>query len=311
MDHLLEADNVRVEFDALVAVANVSFAMKPGDLLGLIGPNGAGKTTLLRVLVGLQAPTSGTARVMGHDVFNDSNFVRGQIAFAPDAPPAYEELTVEQFLYFVATANGVTGSLADERIDYWLEQVWLTEKRSERVKTLSRGMRQRVTIAQTLVPNPNVILLDEPSNGLDPAGRIQLRQVIADLARSGKVVIVSSHILADLEEYCTHIAIIEHGRLLRYSCVGDLADSGASHWQYRIRLAGDGGAYLDTIARIAGVSNATQTDGELLLDYDAGDESAAQLLRQLIEHRIPVAQFAPVRQSLEDMYLKTGVRQVD
>jgi len=310
MENLLEADNIRVEFEKLVAVGDVSFSMASGDLLGLIGPNGAGKTTLLRVLVGLQAPTSGTARVMGRDVFHESNQVRGSIGFSPDSPPAYEELTVEQFLQFIAEANGVTGQLADERIDHWLEQVWLTEKREDRIKSLSRGMRQRVTIAQTMVPNPTVVLFDEPSSGLDPAGRIQLRQVIADLARSGKAVIVSSHILADLEEFCTHIAIIEHGRVLRYSHVGDLQDSTAPHWRYRIRVA-DPQGHAPAIEGIDGVLRLTHVNGEIQLEYDAGDDAASQLLRRLIELRIPVSAFTPIRETLEDVYLRTGVKQVD
>lgn len=306
---LLTANQVRVEFGKLVAVRDVSFQMNAGDLLGLIGPNGAGKTTLLRVLAGLQAPTSGTAHIMGHDVFNESEYVRGQVAFSPDSPPAYEELTVEQFLYFIADLHNVTDTEADERIDYWLEQVWLTEKRGARIRTLSRGMRQRVTVAQTLVPNPTVVLLDEPSSGLDPAGRIQLRQVIASLARQGKAVIVSSHILADLEEYCTHIAIIEHGRILRYAHVGELhhADMRCA---YRVRLVGTEDV-TDAFMAIEGVSHVLMNNGEYVLQYEAGDEAAARLLKALADRGLGVCAFAQVRQSLEDVYLKTGVKQVD
>lgn len=310
METLLQAENVRVEFESLVAVADISFSMRGGDLLGLIGPNGAGKTTLLRVLVGLQAPTSGTARVMGYDVFHESNQVRGQVAFAPDSPPAYEELTVDQFLHFVGEANGVTGHEVDERIDYWLEQMWLTEKRDEKIKNLSRGMRQRVTIAQTMTPNPTVVLLDEPSSGLDPAGRIELRRVIADLARSGKAVIVSSHILADLEEFCTHIAIIERGRLLRYGNVAELHESQSPHWRYRLRVAKPE-QHTEVIDAIAGVSEVATVNGDVQLVYEAGDEAAARLLRSLIERGIPVSAFSPIRESLEDVYLRTGVKQVD
>jgi ABC-2 type transport system ATP-binding protein len=307
---LLAANNVRVEFGKLVAVRDVSFRMAPGDLLGLIGPNGAGKTTLLRVLAGLQAPTSGTAQVMGFDVFNESERVRGQVAFSPDSPPAYEDLTVEQFLYFVADLYNVTEGEADERIDHWLEQVWLTERRTSKIRSLSRGMRQRVTIAQTLVPNPTVVLLDEPSSGLDPAGRIQLRQVIASLARQGKAVIVSSHILADLEEYCTHIAIIEHGKLLRYADVGELHETAALQCAYRVRLVGTDDA-TEALMAAKGVSHVVISNGAYLLQYEAGDEAAARLLKAFAGRGLDICSFAPVRQSLEEVYLKTGVKQVD
>jgi len=138
-----------VEFGSLVAVRDVSFELAGGDLVGLIGPNGAGKTTLLRARVGLQAPTAGSAEIFGRDVFNDTDLIRGKVGFAPDSPPAYEELTIEQFLMFIADANRIAGIEAEDRIDYWLEQVWLQEKRQERIKNLSRGMRQRVAIASS------------------------------------------------------------------------------------------------------------------------------------------------------------------
>lgn len=310
MSLLIEANDIRVEFGKLVAVDDVSFTMSSGDLLGLIGPNGAGKTTLLRVLAGLQAPTSGTAKILGHDVLDESDHVRGQVGFSPDSPPAYEEMTVEQFLFFIADLNGIRGTEAHERIDYWLDQVWLEDKRSEKVKSLSRGMRQRVTIAQTLVPSPAVVLLDEPSSGLDPAGRIQLRQVIASLAEQGKAVIVSSHILADLEEFCTHIAIIERGGMLRYSHVDELAHDGVARCNYKMKIVGDAD-HTEALMAIDGVSHILKRGIEYVVEYDIGDDAAALLLRQLVERRLGVVSFARIKESLEEVYLKTGVRQVD
>lgn len=310
MSVVLKANQVRVEFGALVAVRDVSFQMAGGDLVGLIGPNGAGKTTLLRALAGLQAMTSGSAEVLGRDVFNDSDPIRGQIGFAPDAPPAYEELTIEEFLHFIADAYNIDGTEADERIDFWLDQVWLQEKRQGRIKTLSRGMRQRITIAQTLLPSPAVVLLDEPSAGLDPAGRIQLRQVIASLRDQGKAVIVSSHILADLEEYCTHIAIIEHGRFLRYARVGDLSDENASRCGYRLTVTCDNDV-SEAIMAVEGVAHLSRDNHTYTFEYHKGERAAATLLRSLVERGLPVASFASAHESLEDVYLKTGVRQVD
>ncbi len=310
MTELIRVDNLRVEFGRLAALGGVSFTMDAGDLLGLIGPNGAGKTTLLRALAGLQAPTTGTVSLLGHDLFLDGRAVRGQVGFAPDEPPAYEDLTVEQFLRFVAELHDIDGAEATERIDYWLEQVWLTEKRAVKIKNLSKGMRQRVTIAQTLVPNPVVVLLDEPSAGLDPAGRIQLRQVIASLAQQGKAVIVSSHILADLEEYCTHIAIIEHGRILRYAHVNDLGDSAADRAVYRLHTAGADDV-TEALMAIPDVAGVRKLNDHYELEYDAGADAAADLLARLVHHGVRITAFAAVRANLEDVYLKTGVRQVD
>jgi ABC-2 type transport system ATP-binding protein len=310
MSLLVEANDIRVEFGKLIAVDDVSFTMSSGDLLGLIGPNGAGKTTLLRVLAGLQAPTSGSAKILGHDVLDEAHRVRGQVGFSPDSPPAYEEMTVEQFLFFVADLNGIRGTEAHERIDYWLDQVWLEDKRAEKVSSLSRGMRQRVTIAQTLVPSPAVVLLDEPSSGLDPAGRIQLRQVIASLAAQGKAVIVSSHILADLEEFCTHIAIIERGGILRYSHVDDLSHEGTGRCNYKMKFIGDADQ-TEALMAIDGVSHVHMRGSEYVVQYDMGESEAATLLRQIVERRLAVFSFAMIKDSLEEVYLKTGVRQVD
>ncbi|GJM25155.1 MAG: ABC transporter ATP-binding protein [Phycisphaerae bacterium] len=310
MSLLVEANDIRVEFGKLVAVDDVSFTMSSGDLLGLLGPNGAGKTTLLRVLAGLQAPTSGSAKIMGHDILDESHRVRGEVGFSPDSPPAYEEMTVEKFLYFVAELNGIRGTEAEERIDYWLDQVWLDDKREEKVSSLSRGMRQRITVAQTLIPSPAVVLLDEPSSGLDPAGRIQLRHVIASLAAQGKAVIVSSHILADLEEYCTHIAIIERGGILRYSHVDELAHQGTGRCNYKMNIVGEVDC-TEALMAIDGVSHILKRGNEYVIQYDMGDEEAALLLRQIIDRRLGVTSFHMVRESLEEVYLKTGVRQVD
>ena len=308
---LLVADRVRVEFGRLVAVRDISFTLHAGDLLGLIGPNGAGKTTLLRVLAGLQPPTAGGAEVMGLNVLGKDREVRFHIGFAPDSPPVYEDLTVHQFLMFIAYAYKLDVATAEERIDFWLEKVWLTEKRDDKIKTLSRGMRQRVTVARTMVPNPNVVLLDEPSAGLDPAGRIQFRKVLSSLRDQGKALIVSSHILADLEEYCTHIAIIENGSILRYGHVDELHDRAAGRRRYRLTLAGPDGRIASLLRVTSDVTDVEQVDGAWSLEYDEQPERAAQLLRTLIEQDVPVASFTPIGDTLEQVYLNAGVKQVD
>ncbi len=311
MSVLLSVNDVRVEFKTLVAVRDVSFELRAGQLLGLIGPNGAGKTTLLRVLAGLHAPTAGTATAMGFDVLGDADEVRRHVGFAPDSPPAYDELSIDEFLTFVARAYELDWAEAGERIDFWLEQTWLADKRGEKIKNLSRGMKQRVTVARTLVPNPNVVLLDEPSQGLDPAGRIQLRQVIAGLREQGKAVIVSSHILADLEEYCTDIAIIEHGSILQFGPVRALTGRAEDRHRYRLVLDDGTADVTDILSGIEDVSHVTRDNDAYLFEYHDGRAYAAVLLRELIERGVRVAEFAPLPESLEETYLKAGVKQVD
>ena len=310
MTVLLAAKSVRVEFGPLVAVRNVSFELSGGQLLGLVGPNGAGKTTLLRVLAGLHAPTRGNAEIMGKSVLGEHELVRHHVGFAPDSPPAYEELTVEQFLHFIAAAYQLSRSEADEAIDFWLENLWLSERRDARIKELSRGMRQRVTLARTFLPRPHVLLLDEPLVGLDPAGRIQLRRVLAMLRNQGCAMILSSHILSDLEEIATHIAIIERGSILRWSETDAMHHEEKERRTFELVVVGNG-SHKALVEAIDGVSHCRQEGSTLIFDYHSDDSQAADLLRQLIQDNVPVVSFTRVKTSLEETYLRSGVKQVD
>ncbi|MFQ5425094.1 MAG: ABC transporter ATP-binding protein, partial [Phycisphaerae bacterium] len=222
MSNLLEAHNIRVEYGSLVALRDFTLELSAGALLGMIGPNGAGKTTALKAIAGLLRPTAGWVRVLGHEVEPGDSRGRSQIGFAPDTPPVYDDLTVVDFLRFIGRAYWLRPELTEERIDYWLEEVWLSDRREAKIKSLSRGMRQRLTVARTLLPDPPLVLLDEPAAGLDPAGRVQFRKMLAGLRDQGKVLIVSSHILADLHEYCTHILIMEKGRIERCGTVAQV-----------------------------------------------------------------------------------------
>lgn len=309
---LLQARNIRVDFGTLVAVNDVSFDLSGGELLGLVGPNGAGKTTLMRALAGLHAPTCGTALVMGKPVLGEHEVVRRHIAFAPDTPPAYDELTVDQFLRFIAGAYELTPAETDERIDFWIEQLWLGDKRHAAIKTLSRGMKQRVTLARTFVPQPHVILLDEPLSGLDPAGRIHLRNVLAMLREQGCALIVSSHILADLEAVSTHIAIIERGRVLSWNRAEALHHEREERRTYRLTLL-DGRVddARETLTKLEGVSDVRCEQRQVTFDYHADELRAAALLKQLVEADLPIISFDVVRASLEEAYLRAGVKQVD
>jgi ABC-2 type transport system ATP-binding protein len=311
MTVLLTADNIRVEFGALVAVRDVSFELSGGQLVGLVGPNGAGKTTLLRVLSGLHAPTRGAAYVMDEPVLGGRGTVRHHIGFAPETPPAYEELTIDQFLRFIAAAYDLAAHEAEERMGFWLERLWLVEKQDAQVRHLSRGMRQRLTLARTFLPQPHVLLLDEPLAGLDPAGRIELRGVLGMLRDQGCAMIVSSHILADLEEVATHIAIIEHGSILRFTETDTLRHDRAERRTYRVTTVDDRPDHGRVIAAIEGVSDVTHEDRTYTFEYHSGEREAAGLLRQLVTEDVPVVSFAVVTRSLEEVYLKSGVKQVD
>jgi ABC-2 type transport system ATP-binding protein len=310
---LLMVEDVSVRFKKFVAVDDVTFTLHAGDLLGLIGPNGAGKTTLLRTIAGLQPTDKGVVRILGERLDRWTGESMRHVGFTPDTPPLYDQLTVRQFLQFIARGYDLSGSEVNERIDFWLEKVWLSEKADQKISALSRGMRQRVGIARTLLPNPHVILLDEPAAGLDPAGRVQFREVLNELRRQGKVIIVSSHILADMGEYCSHIGIVSHGKLLKFGTVREISQAGgdATRSTYRVALAKPVVDLKRRLESIEGITDLVEQDHKFTLIYDAGADAAAKLLAELVGAGVPVCAFTEAAGNLEEAYLATGVRQVD
>src|SRR5258706_7792700 len=312
MSPLLTIENLRVQFDTLRAVDDLSLTSCGVDLLGLIGPIDTGRSTILSAIAGLQPLARGVARLLGEIIEPGAGPVLCQLGFTPDTPPLYEELTVRKFLRFIAMGYDLTENETRERIDFWLEKVWLTEKADQKIKQLSRGMRQRVGIARTLLPNPALVLLDEPAAGLDPAGRVQFRQLLCSLRDQGKGIIISSHILSDMSEYCTHIGIMGAGRMIQYGTVSEVAAAGdGQHCRYTIRLAHPVARITDLLSAINGVSRIEEDNGRVILEFDSQPDAAAQLLKELIKQNLPIASFTPNAPGLEEAYLRSGIKQVD
>ena len=313
-ESVLEASGVRVRFGAFEALRGVSFALPAGSLLGLIGPNGAGKTTLLRTLAGLQPLFVGSIRLIGEPLTPEN---RWQVGFTPDNPPVWEDLTVRQFLRVVGLGYGLDDEEIAVRTEFWLAKVWLQEKAGQKLRSLSRGMRQRVGIARTLMANPAVILLDEPAAGLDPAGRVQFRQLLIDLRDQGKALIVSSHILSDMPDYCSHIGIMHAGVLSRFGTVaavaGEVAGGGGEEalQRYRIRISRPVARWEQLLSQVEGVRSCEVDRDRAVVEFAAGDEAGTRLLGELIGRGLPVCEFAPVAVNLEELYLREGIGQVD
>lgn len=309
---VLEVSNLRVEYGKFIAVPGLSLQLAAGHLLGLIGPNGAGKTTTLKAVAALLPRAAGSVKVLGEDVEAGQPAALSRIGFAPDTPAVYEELTVADFLRFIGRAYRLSRSTIEERVDFWLEQLWISDRREAKIKSLSRGMRQRLTIARTLLPDPVLVLLDEPAAGLDPAGRVQFRRLLGSLRDQGKALIVSSHILADLDQYCTHVAIMQAGGILRFGTVAQVVGGKQDNrCRYDLTLA----VPMPGIDRILeGFPSLTQAqiDGrQASFEYENDPQAAADLLRTLVNRGVPVAGFAPHPHDLEQAYLRTGIRQVD
>ena len=316
IDALLVVRGIFVRFKRFVAVDHVGFDLRSGDLLGLIGPNGAGKTTLLRAVAGIAPVDAGMIQVLGRRLDRDDGESLRHVGFTPDTPPVYDHLTVRQFLQFIARGYDLAGAEVNERIDFWLDKVWLAEKADQKISALSRGMKQRVGLARTLLPNPHVILLDEPAAGLDPAGRVQFRELLNELRRQGKVVIVSSHILADMSEYCSHIGIMSHGRLVRFGTVREISQAitggDGNRATYRVRLAKPVDDLARRLSSVDGIADVVPAgDLAFACAYDVGPDAAARLLGDLLRAGLLVCAFGEQQDDLEAAYLQTGVRQVD
>jgi ABC-2 type transport system ATP-binding protein len=277
-----------------------------------VGPNGAGKTTLLRAVAGLQPLTCGVVRILGQNLHAEATEAFRWLGWASDNPPLYKSLTVRQFLRFIAKGYQLDPKQIDDKISYWLKHLWLQSKADLMIKELSRGMWQRVGIARTMLPDPKVVLLDEPAAGLDPAGRVEFRQFLCNLRDMGKAVIVSSHILADMPDYCTHLAIMDAGAIVEYDTIDQIsAPRDGQRCQYSITLCHPANDVEEMLAEFPGIENVHVAGENITFEYIRDPKAATELLSGLVKKQLPVAAFTPGAQNLEEYYLSTGIKQVD
>lgn len=309
---VLVAESLRKEFGALVAVNNISFAVERGQILGLIGPNGAGKTTLLRMLATDLRPTAGAGRVLDFDLRRNCRKVRRLIGYMPDFFNLYHDLKLCECLEFFALAYKVKRSAIAHRIDEALEFVELNEKRNDFVRHLSRGMTQRFALATLLVRDPEVYLLDEPASGLDPKARIQLRRILEKLTERGKTVIISSHILTELSGFCSHVAIIDRGRLLVNGPINEIERRISRSCTTRVSYTNDTVDAEAIVKKIPELPVVSVQDGTLILKTGSDPEQLAAVNRRLVENGLDVYRFTRQQGSLEDIYIAvTGKEQID
>ena len=296
-----------------LAVAGVDLVVGPGEIYGLVGPNGAGKTTMMKILATLLAQTAGEAYVTGIPVDADPLEVRRRIGYMPDFYGVYDDLRVWEYLDFFARCYGVPANRRMTMIGELLEIVGLTDKRTSYVEALSRGMRQRLCLAHTLVHDPALLILDEPASGLDPRARVEMREILRELRAMGKTVLVSSHILPELGEMCTGVAIIDHGRVLRSGSIDEIERSLRASALLRIDILGDEAAiaaareWLGTDQRIADVlEGTTNGDGAVRIEasFDGPPQAQADLLRAMVEAGHLVVGFSQATSDLEEIFLK-------
>ena len=296
-----------------LAVAGINLRIGPGEIFGLVGPNGAGKTTTMKILATLLAPTSGDALVTGIPIGSDPIEVRRRIGYMPDFYGVYDDLRVWEYLDFFGRCYGVSANRRPMMIGELLEIVGLADKRNSYVESLSRGMRQRLCLAHTLVHDPALLILDEPASGLDPRARVEMREILRELRTMGKTILVSSHILPELGEMCTGVAIIDRGRVLRSGTIEEIERSLRATALLRIEVLGDASAVEAATAwmaddpRVGDVISAAGANGDshrLEVAFDGTADDQAQLLRALIEAGHRVVGFSQATSDLEEIFLK-------
>jgi ABC-2 type transport system ATP-binding protein len=304
----IETRNLTKRYGTLTAVNDLSFRIEPGQLYGFIGPNGAGKTTTIRMLAGLLPPTSGQILIQGEDISDDPQRARWLVGYMPDFFGVYEDMKVWEYLDFFARCYQMPPDRRATTIDDLLHLVDLSSRREAFVESLSRGMRQRLCLAHALVHDPAILLLDEPASGLDPRARIEMRELLRELGRMGKTVLISSHILAELAEMCDAVAIIERGKLLASGSVGDIARMARADRMLLVELlAWSAGADVDRAVEVLrayeGVQDVIVTEKGLEVPFSGDDASASGLLRHLIEQGVAVLSFGEATSDLEEIFL--------
>jgi ABC-2 type transport system ATP-binding protein len=305
---LIEVQDLTKAYGSVTAVDHVSFTVNKGEILGFLGPNGAGKTTTMRILTGFMPATTGTARVAGFDVFSDSLEVRRRIGYLPENPPVYPEMTVESYLDFVARIKGVPSEKRASRITDALEKTSLVEKRTELIKRLSRGYKQRVGLAQALVHDPDVIILDEPTVGLDPKQIIEVRHLIKGLAGS-HTIILSTHILPEVSMTCDRVVIINKGKIAAVDTPQNLTTRLKGGQKIRVEVQAPEKPLQEALTQISG-ANRVQIEpaagGHVVATVESapGQDLRSQIAARVVEKGWPLYELRGVSLSLEEIFLE-------
>jgi ABC-2 type transport system ATP-binding protein len=295
---------LRKEFSSTVAVNDMNLDVEQGQVVGLIGPNGAGKTTLLRMLATVLPPTDGTATISGCDLRDNPLQVRKKIGYLPDFFNLYNDLTLTECLDFIAHAYSVPKDTIASKVKESLLYVDLYAKKDELIRHLSRGMVQRLGLATLLVRDPEILLLDEPASGLDPIARVQLRDILKRLSGEGKTILISSHILTELSGFCSHVAIMNQGRLVMQGDVNQIEREVAGVGKFTIRILRDS-EKAETLIRDFPAATLEKTYDSTFEVCFADDPAAvAELNAHLVKHDIPVVHLSERKTNLEDLFME-------
>ncbi|HIW34599.1 MAG TPA: ABC transporter ATP-binding protein [Candidatus Paenibacillus intestinavium] len=300
---MIEIKGLSKSFGNFQALKGIDLSIKKGTVFGFVGPNGAGKSTTMSILATLMIPTSGYAKVDGLDVTEHPHLVRKKIGYMPDFFGVYDQLKTDEYLHFYGASYGLTKPERDALIPQLLELVNLSDKREAYVDSLSRGMKQRLCLARSLVHDPELLILDEPASGLDPRARIEMREILKELKSMGKTIIISSHILPELAEMVDEIGVIEHGEMIAVGNISNIQQQLMAKRLITIKLA-NGQDQLKVFLGDHSLVQGMFVDGaSVQVQFSGNDEEQANLLRSIIEAGYPVVSFHEAQTDLEDIFL--------
>ena len=305
---MIHIQHIYNHYRSVHALEDFSLELPQGAIFGLIGPNGAGKTTLLRILGALIPPTSGQVWFGEQEATQSPTIIQRKVGYMPDFFGVYSDLTSEEYLEFYAGIHGISHRRSAKVVSDLLELVDLTSKRDALVETLSRGMQQRLCLARALIQYPDVLLVDEPSSGLDPRARVEFRELLRTLQGMGKTIVISSHILLELAEMCSDIAIIRAGQLVMAGNVEQVTHSLGGGNQIEIRVlerATDARQLLKEMPEISNVLDENDNTEVIQAEFGGDNQALQRILAELIAHDIPVISYAPRRavERLEEVYM--------
>lgn len=301
---MLEIKNLCKSYGRFKAVDNLDLNVAEGEIFGFVGPNGAGKTTTMKIICGLLSADSGTVYIDGVDAISNSRKAKEKIGYMPDFFGVYDNLKVYEYLEFYASIYNITGKEKDRVCGDLLELVDLSSKKDAYVDSLSRGMKQRLCLARSLVHNPKLLVLDEPASGMDPRARFEMKEILRTLKDMNKTIIISSHILPELAELCTTIGIIERGKILLRGTVDEIMLKVYRNKGIKIKVHDRLEEAVTTLKEFPNIDGISTGENTIQAYFQGGDEEISAILKTLVNRNIPVVSFSQMDGNLEDIFMK-------
>ena len=299
---MIQVNGLTKDYGARRAIDNLSFDAEQGEIVGFLGPNGAGKTTTMRILTGYMPPSDGTATVAGYDIIEESLEVRRRVGYLPETVPLYNDMTALEYLKFMADLRRIPD--AEERAYETLEKVNLQDRATSYIGNFSKGMRQRVGLAQALIHRPEVLILDEPTIGLDPAQVVEMRSVIREIGKD-RTVLLSTHILSEAQQICDRVLIINKGKIVAEDTPENLQSRLVGAQRVVLRVRGDSDGLNAKIAKVKGVRDVeSKSDGSVEFEFGAGQDARPQVAKAVIQAGFELLEMRPIGLSLEEIFLE-------